>query len=163
MKRALFLVLTFILFLTSSAAASSDKIYENQQYKFRMTFPDTWQIRQSKYAVFEADAPGDNLTLALFLAPSNGTPTNYKLFFTRKDEENLLKALPSFDLIDKRHISIANYDALQVLLFSDKRYNVNYIFTSKDYYVLIVTLGKLNKFTQEQPIIDQIASTLTFF
>ena len=162
MKRALLLALTFVLFFSTPVAANNKKVYENHQYQFHMTFPATWQIRESKYAVFEADAPGANLTIAVFLAPSNGAPVNYKVSFTKRDEEKLLQALPAFEVIDKRHVNIANYDALQVLLFSDKRYNINYLFTIKDYYVLIVALGRINNFVQEQQSIDQIASTLTF-
>lgn len=163
MKRILLLILMLIFFITPGTLAASGNVYENQQYKFRMTFPDDWQINTQKASTVEAHSQKALPVLAV-ICDSKST---HKASDTQEDEislfiQHIQKDYPTMELVDKRHFIISNHAAVRIRLKNDEKYFTAYFILNNDYYFLISAIGYSDYMDVDQVTFNDIISTLEF-
>jgi hypothetical protein len=168
LKRILLLVLMFISFITPCAFATDGNVYENQQYKFRITLPDNWNIHNTDNSIFEASLT-DNIPLfSMINMRLKIPPTNFTFTPELKDKavtqviNNTLKSHPNMVVKEKRHVSIANDYAIRVVSIEDFTYIIHYFIFGKDYILVGLAGGFLYDLDADQKLFDQIISTFTF-
>ena len=165
MKRIILLVLMLILFITPNTFTADGIVYENQQYKFRITVPDGWQITEGKKAIVEINAPDDFPSMAFFADSTAGykiTSDDIPQEIEDKISTRLVKDMTPMVLADQRHIKISNHDALQILLIDDKTYYLTYFFFNEDRFFTIAAFGSISLLNKDHKNFKQIISTFTF-
>lgn len=158
-----------VLFITPSTFAANGNVYENQQYKFRMTFPDSWQISEPKGAIVGARSPERFPTLAIFGGTANSTK-NTAGNMTQEIQEKMItrfvekiqKTNPNMVLTDKCHVTISNHDAVRVTLKDEKTYSIIYFVFNDKFSFLIPIIGLESHLTTDQEKFNHMISTFKF-
>jgi hypothetical protein len=104
----------FIVFITPCTFAAERNAYENQQYNFRMTLPDNWEISEAKnYLLYAISTSSSRQHFGLMGGPINPDigVHEYETKIVTPYIEKIIKEHPKYLVKDKRHIVIDNRDA----------------------------------------------------
>lgn len=163
MKKILLLIFMLVLFVTPCAFATDGNVYENQQYKFRITFPDGWQITENKGPIVEGRIPGKKFLVGVW-KPTPINNDNQGDTIVNSFIERLQKKYPNAILAEKNHLQISNNAAIQFVVRipnEDFYYNA-YLLAGREYAFLTMGIGTPDHLDEDREAVRQIISTFTF-
>lgn len=155
----------FIVLMVPCTFANDGTVYENQKHKFSITIPNGWQTNEGNGPIVLIKTANFYPALAFFVEPMIDEITSSTITQITEDKfitpliKRMLEDNPTMVLEDKRHLNIANYDVLQIVLKNDEKYVISYFFFSKNSFFMIPAVGLSNNLDIDQKTFDQILST----
>ena len=162
MKRIFLFFLMFMLFITPCTFAADENVYENQEYKFHVAFPDDWLLGNQKGAMVEAHAPEKFPSVIVIVDPISkhkttidGQESEVSYYIT-----SMKKGRPDIVLIEKSSVKISNYNAIRIVLTGNTVSSTTYFVYTNNYAFGIIATSLVTTFDKDQKAFNQILSTI---